>query len=134
EIAPGDPATLRATGFLARQHYKFNRDLWLDNCVEHTCKAFLALTVNCAKCHDHKYDPIPQADYYHLRAFFEPYGVRIDRVPGESDPLKDGLARAFDEDLAAVTYLYERGNEKKPDKEHPLGPALPELFERSIAV
>ncbi len=33
---------------------------------------FLGLTVNCAQCHDHRYDPIPQRDYYQLRAIFEP--------------------------------------------------------------
>ena len=31
---------------------------------------FLGLTINCARCHDHKIDPIPQADYYRLLAFF----------------------------------------------------------------
>lgn len=34
--------------------------------------ALLGLTVNCAQCHDHRYDPIPTADYYRLRAIFEP--------------------------------------------------------------
>ena len=34
--------------------------------------AFLGLTVQCAQCHDHRYDPIPQSDYYRLRAVFEP--------------------------------------------------------------
>ncbi len=40
------------------------------------------MTFNCAKCHDHFYDPIPQTDYYKLRAFFEPYDVRVDPVTG----------------------------------------------------
>lgn len=35
-------------------------------------KAFLGLTLDCARCHDHRYDPIPQRDYYRLRAVFEP--------------------------------------------------------------
>ena len=45
--------------------------------------SLFGLTVGCAQCHDHKYDPIPQVDYYRLRAIFEP-GFDLDhwRVPG----------------------------------------------------
>ena len=42
----------------------------LDDIVATTSQVFLGLTVNCARCHDHKLDPIPQADYYQLVAFF----------------------------------------------------------------
>ncbi|MCA9244996.1 MAG: DUF1549 domain-containing protein [Phycisphaerales bacterium] len=42
----------------------------LDDIVATTSQAFLGLTMNCARCHDHKLDPIPQADYYRLVAFF----------------------------------------------------------------
>jgi hypothetical protein len=61
ELAPEDRDNLRATGFLARSYYLFNRTTWLDETIEHTCRAFLGLTMQCVKCHDHKYDPIEQA-------------------------------------------------------------------------
>ncbi len=43
----------------------------LDDIVATTGQAFLGLTMNCARCHDHKLDPIPQKDYYRLLAFFQ---------------------------------------------------------------
>src|SRR5205823_5669885 len=42
----------------------------LDDMVATTGAAFLGLTVGCARCHDHKFDPISQRDYYHLTAVF----------------------------------------------------------------
>jgi hypothetical protein len=46
--------------------------------------SLLGLSVGCAQCHDHRYDPIPQADYYRLRAVFEPaYDWKTWRTPGE---------------------------------------------------
>ena len=81
---------LRATGYLARNWYKFNRNVWLQDTVEHTAAGFLGITMKCARCHDHKYDPIQQNEYYRFRAFFEPHDVRTDRVPGEPDLSKSG--------------------------------------------
>ena len=43
----------------------------LDDIITATGSAFLGMTINCARCHDHKFDPILQADYYRLRAAFE---------------------------------------------------------------
>jgi len=128
EISPTDAGALRATGFLARQYYLFNRDTWLDDTIEHTSKAFLGLTMNCGKCHDHKYDPISQLDYYRLRAVFEPYQVRLDALPGETDLEKDGLPRAFDAHPEVPTYLYVRGNAKDPDKSRTIKPGLLSLL------
>jgi hypothetical protein len=128
ELAPDDPDTLRATGYLVRNWYLFNRNVWLQNTVDHAAKAFLGLTFGCARCHDHKYDPISQKDYYRLRAFFEPEDVRTDRVPGQPDVAKDGLARIFDAKPDVPTYLLIRGDEKRPDKDHPLSPGVPQLL------
>jgi hypothetical protein len=128
EQAPEDADVLRATGFLARHWFKFNRNTWLDGVVEHTAKAFLGVTMNCARCHDHKYDPISQEDYYRFRAIFEPYDVRTDRVPGQADVAQDGLPRVFDAKPEEPTYLFTRGNEKQPDKERPMAPGVPEAL------
>jgi hypothetical protein len=128
ELYPNDLNRLRATGFLARSYFKFNRNTWLEETLEHTSKAFLGLTVNCAKCHDHKFDPIRQTDYYRLRAFFEPYQVRTDEVPGEVDFEKDGIPRVFDCNLTAPTYRFVRGDERQPAKDKPLAPGLPPLL------
>ncbi|OYW18046.1 MAG: colicin uptake protein, partial [Planctomycetales bacterium 12-60-4] len=86
EIAPEDPDVAVATGYLIRNWYALNPNDWMRNTVEHTGKAFLGLTFNCAHCHDHKYDPISHDDYFRLRAYFEPIAVRQDRVPGQPDP------------------------------------------------
>lgn len=54
-----------------------------DDIVSTTSQAFLALTLNCARCHDHKIDPIPQADYYGFVAFVRDvtsYGNRGDQA------------------------------------------------------
>jgi len=128
EIAPNDSSVIPATGFLARNFHKSNRNMWLDATVEHTAKAFLGMTLNCARCHDHKFDPLPQTAYYQFRAIFEPHNVRTDRIAGQADLMKDGVPRAFDADLEAKTFLYVRGNDKHPDKDNPMTPAVPSVL------
>ncbi len=130
EVAPDDMNALRATGYLARNYYKFNRHVWLDDTVEHTGKAFLGLTFNCARCHDHKYDPMPQVDYFRLRAFFEPHQVRTDHVPGQTDVNKDGLPRVYDAAHDAKTYLFIDGDDKRPDKDRLIEPGVPAMWKQ----
>ena len=82
ELYPQDDDRLPALGFIVRNWFSLNYDTWKQDLVEHTGKAFLGLRLNCAHCHDHKYDPITQEEYFRFRAFFEPLEFRHDRVPG----------------------------------------------------
>ncbi|HEX4610656.1 MAG TPA: PSD1 and planctomycete cytochrome C domain-containing protein [Urbifossiella sp.] len=81
ELPPADLDALIATGFLRTApdgtgapgaDQKLARNAVLTDTVKITASAFLGLTVGCAECHNHRYDPIPQTDFYRLRAVFEP--------------------------------------------------------------
>src|SRR5690606_7479611 len=95
----------------------------------HVSKSFLGLTLSCAKCHDHKYDPLPQDDYYRMRAFFEPYHVRLDMLPGETDLRQIAIPRAFDGPADIPTYLFVRGEETQPDKSRAILPGVPDVLQ-----
>ena len=78
DLLPGrTPETLTATGFLAlgshdlneRNAAKFRMDV-ADEQIDTMSRAFLALTLSCGRCHDHKFDPIPTTDYYALAGIF----------------------------------------------------------------
>ena len=127
EAWPEDESALRATGYLARNFKLLSREKWLQDTVDHTAQAFLGLTLGCARCHDHMYEPVLQKEYYQVRAIFEPHQVRIDRVPGTLDRSKDGLPRAYDAQLDARTLLFVRGDDRHPTGD-PLAPGTPELL------
>jgi Protein of unknown function (DUF1553)/Protein of unknown function (DUF1549) len=140
EVCPEDDSNIVATGFLVRNWFKWNYHQWMKDSVEHTAKAFLALTLNCCHCHDHKYDPIKQEEYFRFRAFFEPLELRHDRWPGEPDPgpfvkyvygvsygpIQGGMIRVVDEKLDAQTFMYERGEERnRIEGKPPVTPGAP---------
>jgi hypothetical protein len=130
ELAPADLDALPATAYLAR-NMSNNRDAWLHDSVNHTSRAFLGVTVECARCHDHMYDSFFQEEYYRLRAVFEPYGVRIDPA---RDRLafrrgdKAGVTRVHDQNPAAKTFFYIRGVEQNPDKDRLITPGVPAVL------
>jgi hypothetical protein len=77
ELFPDDPDALIATGFLRHYPDEYNavnleqrRQEILNDITDTTGQAFLGITLGCAKCHDHKFDPIAQTDYYRIQAFF----------------------------------------------------------------
>ena len=66
-----NPAPLAALGFLTLgDHFNGMAADVINDRIDVTSKAFLGLTVTCARCHNHKFDPIPQADYYSLYGIF----------------------------------------------------------------
>ncbi len=79
EIAPNEPLALMATGFLGagvfptqltEKEFEPARYDELDDMVSTMGTAMLGLTIGCARCHDHKFDPIPAADYYRIVSTF----------------------------------------------------------------
>jgi hypothetical protein len=92
EINPEDPETLIGTAFLRHGIYEWNqadaemqRDLIVKELTGLTGEVFLGMSVGCAECHDHKFDPILQEDYYRFRAFFEPLQWRDDLPLANAD-------------------------------------------------
>ncbi|MBT6725032.1 MAG: DUF1549 domain-containing protein, partial [Planctomycetaceae bacterium] len=79
EIAPKNPLAMMATGFLGAgvfptqitaNEVEPSRYDALDDMAATTGTAMLAMTIGCARCHDHKFDPIPTADYYRFTSTF----------------------------------------------------------------
>ncbi|MBY0503183.1 MAG: DUF1553 domain-containing protein [Bryobacteraceae bacterium] len=135
-LAPQDPRQVAATGFLVAGPWdqvqaEINKDKAmamtqrmdeLDDMVTTTFHTFQAMTVNCARCHDHKFDPIPTRDYYRLTAVFAGVGFGNRRVASEAEvaeyelrakPLREALSVAKArlsaiEDPKRVVLLRER--------------------------
>ncbi len=97
DLAKDDPR-LAALGFITVGKRFDNNDDTIDERIDTTTKGFLGLTVSCARCHDHKFDPIPAADYYSL------HGVFASTI----DPLVDPVIRGARTAPAAVRADYEK--------------------------
>ncbi|MBI2688335.1 MAG: PSD1 domain-containing protein [Acidobacteria bacterium] len=154
-LAPKDPQMVAATGFLVAGPWdsvsaELNKDALmkktarmdeLDDMVTTTFHSFQALTVNCARCHDHKFDPIPTRDYYSLTAVFGGVGFGTREVATDAakaayesaaKPLQAEIARVQKEldaiELPVRTRLmrerYQALDEKRRDEKYrvPLSP------------
>ena len=132
EFFPEDPVAQTGTGFfcvgpnrdLFPDQSDINREETLTDFVDTTSSVFLGLTAGCARCHDHKFDPISQRDYYRVQAVFAPF-TKI-RIP-----------------LNRLTSLnYEVGENVREIKLRELGEQIravqgrcrKELFERKLKV
>ncbi|MCA8992568.1 MAG: PSD1 domain-containing protein [Planctomycetaceae bacterium] len=135
---------LIATGFLRLgtwndepndpEDYKYDR---LEDLVHSTSSAFLGLTVKCARCHDHKFDPIPQDDYYRMAAIFWPGAIAArDRkfLGGPSDEeLQASEVLAWTDITTEPPPLHVLKNGERHNPRYEIVPAtlsfLPETFE-----
>ena len=138
EYAPDDPGAQAATGFLAagpsnlgnvgtpaeKEQYRYDE---LDDMVATVGSGLLGLTTACARCHDHKFDPIPTLDYYRLTAVFG----TVDRLhlaaerqqltvkpgqkiqPADLEPIRTASSRLLLSDkqpIPVTTFLLSRGD------------------------
>ncbi len=99
ELFPDDPEAIIATGFLRTGPWEHTgmavaavtRQLFLDDVTNHVGQTFLAMTLGCARCHDHKFDPIPTRDYYRMQAVFAGTAIARRPLPFLPDESTDGL-------------------------------------------
>jgi cytochrome c553 len=147
ELAPNDPLALMATGFLAagvhstqitKNEVEKQRYDELDDMLATTGTAMLGLTVGCARCHDHKYDAIPQADYYRMLSTFtatvrteasidvDPEGYRKARATWDVEhaPLVKALADYEAKELPGRFAEWEKTQAGKPIPATWLFPAI----------
>ena len=92
ELYPNDADAITATGYIRLASWDaLSTDppqRWqdfLNDATDTTGSVMLGLTVGCARCHNHKYDPITQADYYRMQAFFTPTQKVETRLPDNAN-------------------------------------------------
>ncbi len=134
QAAPVNQSVLAALGFLTLgNQFDGRRDDVIGDQIDVTTKAFLGLTVACARCHDHKFDPIPTKDYYSLYGVFantaEPARVSLQptlytKLP-KTPELVEYLAKSADLDQKEAVirqqYLeFRRSRDRDPQKRREL--------------
>ncbi len=113
ELYPGDQAALIATGFHragpihlvgGNQDEEMNRQEVLTEMTLGVSNVFLGMTVGCARCHNHKFDPILQADYYRLQAIFASVALKDSEIvtPAEK-AAHEAAMKAFEARLKPIT-------------------------------
>ena len=115
-----DRGPLAAMGFLTvGRRFLLDQNEIIDDRIDVVTRGFLGLTVTCARCHDHKFDPIPSEDYYSLYGVFAS-SVEPAELPMLADPAANPRFAEYQKKLAAVTktrddYLAARRDEFSGD-------------------
>ena len=99
ELKPNDPDHVIATGFLRMGPWEHTamsvaavtRQQYLDDVVNSVSVTFLANELRCAKCHDHKFDPIPTKDFYRMQAVFGSLSFSDRKLPWQKNENLTGL-------------------------------------------
>ena len=126
EIAPKEDETLIAAGFnrlgpvrknAGNQEVASSRNEILTEMTNIVGAAFLGVTVGCARCHDHKFDPIRQSDYYRLQAFFATtHEVDVQRATPDEEQAWKAKAAPVQEELKAIrSQMFPLRGKKDPE-------------------
>lgn len=136
-LTPAQQDKLIATGFLRTvadgtgqgADPKVARNAVVAETIKVTSSALLGLTVGCAECHNHRYDPIPQADYYRLRAIFEPaLNWKAWRNPAERL-----ITLYTDADRTRSAAIEAEAQQILAERQKKLDAAIEVIFERELA-
>ena len=101
QVGDRQPGDLAAMGFLTlgRRFLGLPHDI-IDDRIDVVCRGTMGLTVSCARCHDHKYDPIPTTDYYALYGVFDSCGERLEPLDVDLAASSKTIDAAFVDGLA----------------------------------
>ena len=134
QVAPTEPDHLAALGFLTLgRRFQGNAPDIIDDRIDVVTRGLLGLTVGCARCHDHKFDPIPARDYYSLYGVFQNTVERLVPLPR---PASAPVDPEFEKGLEERTRKYaELEAEKRREANERLRKRFPDylLAQRELA-
>ncbi len=147
ELFPHEPEAIVATGFLRHGIYEYNsrdvRTQWnliLDDITDTTGDVFLGLGMQCARCHDHKFDPILQKDYFRLRSFFAGIQPHEDfLIPTDAELLAyqeklapwEAATKSIREEISALEAKYRDQGQKQAEGRFP--PDIQAILAKPVA-
>lgn len=144
ELRPDDAGAAIATGFLLCgpdmpdiNLLEERRHNFLNDMTGTVGSVLLGLQVGCAQCHDHKFDPVSQLDFYRMRAFFDPADIFKDhplpRPPTVEDPAATAAAARLKELTAAIQQFEESGRKRLRAENPDLQPTRDDILKALTA-